>query len=322
MGLKFEVLYRRCSRAEAKGIGLNGALSTTQTQFSIHRNRHSSDPTKWVTKSRKFAQLYSPKGVDPEEYRFCILFKVKPGTVGALSTFKSNGEILRGPRAAYGIPPNGLLTWFNGRILEVEIFDLFGNEHLPAYNREPTLQLLRRAPGVVSTFFAFSPWMLTNKRSRLGFSDCFNVNRMTWVKTSLLWTLWRSEWGHKKGQERILQVNVFDDFISSLFDRAIQTKDISKSDPTCETDVLLQYDPDRRIIGRWWITGRMDFHAEGGRTAHFGLRKQALTEFLEYINLGSMTDITHIVHRLLSERPLHPTEKLYNALGLEPQFLD
>lgn len=36
----------------------------------------------------------------------------------------------------------------------------------------------------------------------------FSTNRMTWIKPSFLWLMHRSNWGHKKGQERVLAVRM------------------------------------------------------------------------------------------------------------------
>ena len=36
------------------------------------------------------------------------------------------------------------------------------------------------------------------------FGNNFNVNRMTWIKPSFLWMMYRSNWGTKKNQEYIV----------------------------------------------------------------------------------------------------------------------
>ncbi len=45
---------------------------------------------------------------------------------------------------------------------------------------------------------------LANQR----FVSPFSFTRMTWIKPSLLWLMHRSNWGTKKGQERILRVRI------------------------------------------------------------------------------------------------------------------
>jgi len=35
------------------------------------------------------------------------------------------------------------------------------------------------------------------------FGKAFNLNRMTWIKPSFLWLMYRSNWGTKKNQECI-----------------------------------------------------------------------------------------------------------------------
>lgn len=52
------------------------------------------------------------------------------------------------------------------------------------------------------------------------FGCSFKFNRMTWIKPSFLWMMYRSGWATKTGQERILDIEIkrqgFDEIISNV----------------------------------------------------------------------------------------------------------
>ncbi|WP_304943115.1 DUF4291 domain-containing protein [Vallitalea guaymasensis] len=89
------------------------------------------------------------------------------------------------------------------------------------------------------------------------FGDYFKKDRMTWIKPSFLWMMYRSGWGTKKNQERILAIDIYRTFFNELLSKAVLTSfdnnvyasydewksQLSKSNVRC------QFDPDRDIYG-------------------------------------------------------------------------
>lgn len=50
---------------------------------------------------------------------------------------------------------------------------------------------------------------IADEALRLGtFGSSFNTKRMTWIKPSFLWMMYRSGWGTKENQERILGIDI------------------------------------------------------------------------------------------------------------------
>jgi len=51
------------------------------------------------------------------------------------------------------------------------------------------------------------------------FGDSFKLERMTWIKPSFLWMMYRSGWGTKEGQTRVLAIDMkrtgFDEILLS-----------------------------------------------------------------------------------------------------------
>jgi hypothetical protein len=87
--------------------------------------------------------------------------------------------------------------------------------------------------------------------------DSFKKDRMTWIKPSFLWMMYRSGWGTKKDQERVLAIDIYRTFFDELLSKAVLTSfdnsiyvshdewkvQLSKSSVRC------QFDPDRDIHG-------------------------------------------------------------------------
>lgn len=127
-------------------------------------------------------------------------------------------------------------------------------------------------------------------------SPSFNMNRMTWIKPSFLWMMYRSGWASKDaGQQRVIAI----DITRSGFDWALQNSIESHYSKSCgltfddwrrkikSSDVVIQWDPERDI----------KFTPLPHRSIQIGLRNKAL--FL-YINewIRSISDITEFVHEM------------------------
>jgi len=83
----------------------------------------------------------------------------------------------------------------------------------------------------------------------------FKRDRMTWIKPSFLWMMYRSGWGSKPGQERVLAVEI----LRSGFEQALTEACLSHYDRDLHPDraawanqiktspVRVQWDPERSL---------------------------------------------------------------------------
>src|SRR5690242_835640 len=90
----------------------------------------------------------------------------------------------------------------------------------------------------------------------LGGAD-FSLNRMSWIKTSFLWMMFRSGWAQKEGQETVLRIWIPKPF----FDRILGTTVISSysnefysrhddwKNELAGSESRLQWDPDHDPFG-------------------------------------------------------------------------
>lgn len=85
----------------------------------------------------------------------------------------------------------------------------------------------------------------------------FSLSRMTWIKPSFLWMMYRCGWASKPGQERVLAVRITrDGFESALsraclshFDRDQHADRNAWRDELRRSPVRIQWDPERTPTG-------------------------------------------------------------------------
>lgn len=130
------------------------------------------------------------------------------------------------------------------------------------------------------------------------FGENFSLNRMTWIKPSFLWLMYRSNWGTKKNQEHILALDIyrakFDDLLaeavltspdSVLFDGNQWEKAFS------ETTVYCQWDNDRNING----------NAVNRAAVQIGLKSGILRNFIDTA-IFRIEDMTPLVRKWNEQR--------------------
>ncbi len=84
----------------------------------------------------------------------------------------------------------------------------------------------------------------------------FGMGRMTWIKPSFLWMMYRSGWATKPGQEHVLAVrmtrdgfeNVLGQACLSAYDPTVHTSQEEWSQRNRSTRVRVQWDPERSLI--------------------------------------------------------------------------
>lgn len=149
------------------------------------------------------------------------------------------------------------------------------------------------------------------------FGAHFSLNRMTWIKPSFLWMMYRCGWAEKEGQEHVLAIDIKRSAFDELVKRAVVSSYHSSLNMTkeewkrqiAESDVRCQWDPERDIHG----------NALEYRSLQLGIRRNAVHD---YVNdwILQITDITDYVKQLNEKKKkgediseLLPQEKAYDA---------
>jgi len=114
---------------------------------------------------------------------------------------------------------------------------------------------------------------IADEAIKLGtFGEHFSLTRMTWIKPSFLWMMYRCGWAEKENQERVLAIDITEDEWKEKVKNSL---------------VRCQWDPERDIYGK----------PIGRRSIQLGIRGEAV---VKYVNewIVKITDITDEVKRI------------------------
>lgn len=149
------------------------------------------------------------------------------------------------------------------------------------------------------------------------FGEHFNRNRMTWIKPSFLWMMYRSNWGSKKDQENILALDIYVEKFDELLSSAVLTSPDSSlyAEPYQwekafeSTEVYCQWDPDKNIDGNPIYRAAIQI----------GIKGNVLEDFLKH-GIYRIEDLTPQVIKWREQRkqgkfnPKNlPVEKIYTV---------
>ena len=109
------------------------------------------------------------------------------------------------------------------------------------------------------------------------FGGGFSLSRMSWIKPSFLWMMYRSGWGTKEGQEVVLAVwlrrAAFDQIlaraVASTFTASGYADRQAWENAVASSDVRLQWDPDHDPSGQ----------RVARRAVQLGLRREVLAQY-------------------------------------------
>lgn len=158
--------------------------------------------------------------------------------------------------------------------------------------------------------------VIAKEAVRLGtFGSHFNMDRMTWIKPSFLWMMYRCGWATKEGQEHVLAIDIKKSAFDYLVSNAVLSSYKEEMGITYEewkeqvkhSMIRCQWDPERDIHGN-----PLEY-----RSIQLGLRGEAVYRYVkEWI--VSIEDITDYVRELddkrqagMDIRMLLPKEEIY-----------
>lgn len=144
----------------------------------------------------------------------------------------------------------------------------------------------------------------------------FSMNRMTWIKPSFLWMMYRAGWGYKDaGQRRILAI----DITREGFDWALAHSCPSRPDPSMSKEewtrlkavspVRVQWDPERNL----------NLQPLPCRTIQLGIGGEAVPLYVGkwILEIADITQLAHTIHSLVESgqtdraRTMLPHERAY-----------
>lgn len=160
---------------------------------------------------------------------------------------------------------------------------------------------------------------IASEAVKLGtFGSKFKMDRMTWIKPSFLWMMYRCGWGTKENQECILAIDLkregFDYMVKNAVLSTYQEDSYNSREEwkyqIQNSEIRCQWDPERDIFG----------NPLNYRSIQIGIRGEALKKYVDEW-IVSLTDITEYVDALRKKKEMSqditellPDEKIYEFL--------
>ncbi|MFG1652528.1 DUF4291 domain-containing protein [Micromonospora sp. NPDC049275] len=160
----------------------------------------------------------------------------------------------------------------------------------------PTRQIRARfSADTITVYQAYPPEIALPAVTAGRFVAPFKRDRMTWIKPSFLWMMYRCGWATKPGQERVLAVDITREGFEwaleraclSHFDRRLHADSATWSRQLKASPVRVQWDPERTLR----------LSALPYRSLQVGLSGEAVDRYVDDWIVG-ITDITPTVHRI------------------------
>ncbi|MFI6763399.1 DUF4291 domain-containing protein [Micromonospora sp. NPDC050417] len=147
----------------------------------------------------------------------------------------------------------------------------------------------------ITVYQAFSPAIAEPALAAGRFVAPFKRERMTWIKPSFLWMMYRCGWAEKPGQERVLAVEITRDGFAwalahaclSHFDRDQHTDRAAWARQLKTSPVRVQWDPERSLR-----LGALPY-----RSLQVGLSGEAVHRYVDEWTV-TITDVTPTVRRI------------------------
>jgi hypothetical protein len=141
-------------------------------------------------------------------------------------------------------------------------------------------------------------------------SSSFKKERMTWIKPSFLWMMYRSEWATKENQENILAIKI----IREGFQWALQNSCLSHFDKSIHSSyedwkvklqsspVRIQWDPEKDIL----------LQALPYRTIQIGLSGTAVEKYISnwIVQVNDITDYCKNIYQLVGHNKINQAKNL------------
>jgi hypothetical protein len=138
----------------------------------------------------------------------------------------------------------------------------------------------------------------------------FQFNRMTWIKPSFLWMMYRSGWGTKDGQRSVLAIDIkrsgfhwcLEHACLSHFDPAIHASEEAWREAKAQSPVRVQWDPERSIR-----LARLDH-----RSIQIGLSGLAVEKYVGdwIVRIQDVTSLAHEIYELVESGDDNAAAKL------------
>jgi hypothetical protein len=169
----------------------------------------------------------------------------------------------------------------------------------------------------ITVYQAYSPKIADAAVAAGTFVSPFKRDRMTWIKPSFLWMMYRSGWATKPGQERVLAIEITREGFEwalahsclSHFDRRLYSRIEDWEEQKQASPVRVQWDPERSIT----------LEPLPRRAIQIGLSGPAVERYVDQwiVSITDVTSLAHSMRKMLLDGDLDaakaalPDERIY-----------
>lgn len=168
----------------------------------------------------------------------------------------------------------------------------------------------------IFVYQAFKPTIVAAALENGTFGAGFNMERMTWIKPSFAWMLYRSGYATKTRQEAILKIRLTHEGFKEILSQSVETTfnphiyaDVDEWRKTLKkSPVRHQWDPERNLR-----LGKID-----RRAIQIGIRGWVVQQYVNewIIGLEEVTELAHVIHTAVKNKrkdlPDVPQERVYD----------
>jgi len=171
---------------------------------------------------------------------------------------------------------------------------------------------------VITVYQAFSPPIATPAIKHQKLVSPFSYRRMTWIKPSFLWMMYRSDWGLRAGQERILKIQIKRENWDESLLQAVLTTPEHHVYPDAKlwrkklnmSDIRVQWDPERDLQNQ----------KLNHRSIQVGIGPGLAEEYARrwIVKIEDITPLVHQIRNLLDAGKASAAEALLPATRIYP----
>jgi hypothetical protein len=137
----------------------------------------------------------------------------------------------------------------------------------------------------------------------------FKMSRMTWVKPSFLWMMYRAGWGHKDAeQKRILAI----DITREGFEWALTHSSLSRPEPSMSKEEWEKIKHDAPVRIQWDPERNLRLQPLDYRAIQIGLSGEAVklytTQWIQRIT--DVTPVAHSIYKLVQANKMEEAQQL------------
>ncbi|WP_037683772.1 DUF4291 domain-containing protein [Streptomyces griseus] len=151
------------------------------------------------------------------------------------------------------------------------------------------------SPSTITVYQAYSPHLGLPAAREGRFPAAWKRDRMTWIKPSFLWMMYRCGWGTKEGQETVLAVEI----AREGFEWALRHACLSSYDRAAHPDRAAWQRELKRAPARVQWDPERDLHLQRlpYRSLQLGLSGEAVRRYADEWTVA-ITDVTPLAHEI------------------------